>query len=203
LVDLAINIKLLSIGLTTFALFSVWLLSFTIVSIYFTISPGTTFFALTHFLLFLPFLSFTNIFWNELVWIFTKLFSFAFAKVKNSVFISTKWVKATKVVPGDVVKYIDTIVNDSNQTLKSAKVVNPIDKSLIFIAKSTNSTAKYELKFSIDGGNTFKEPSNLFVTNKKGKKVLAQAKDYNALEFTVKEVPANSKVKVSFKTKLK
>ena len=148
------------------------------------------------------FLTFANAKEKSLVKIQTSSFQKIFVKDKNGK-KSKKWVKAKKVVPGDIVKYIDTIVNDSNQTLKSAKVVNPIDKSLIFIAKSTNSTAKYELKFSIDGGNTFKEPSNLFVTNKKGKKVLAQAKDYNALEFTVKEVPANSKVKVSFKTKLK
>ena len=148
------------------------------------------------------FLTFANAKEKSLVTIKTNSFQKIFVKDKNGK-KSAKWVKATKVVPGDIVKYVDTIVNDSKQTLKSVKVINPIDKHLIYIAKSANSKAEYGLKFSIDGGKTFKEPSKLFITDKKGKKVLAQAKDYNALEFTVKEVPANSKVEVSFKTKLK
>jgi len=147
------------------------------------------------------FSTFLNAKEKSLVSIKTSSFQKVFEKDKSGKKIK-KWIKVTKVVPGDIVKYVDTIVNDSNQTLKSVKVVNLIDKHLIYIDKSTSSKEKYKLKFSIDGGKSFKEANRLFI-NKKGKKTLAETKDYNALEFIVQEVPANSKVELSYKVKLK
>jgi len=114
-----------------------------------------------------------------------------------------KWVKASKVVPNDIIKYINTITNDKNESLANAKITNPIDPNLEFIADSAKSKAKFSAKYSVDGGKSFSEPSKLFVKDKKGKKIQAQAKHYNAIEFIVDEVPAKSKVEVSYKVKLK
>ena len=114
-----------------------------------------------------------------------------------------KWVKASKVVPGTIVKYIDTITNDSDQPIKDAKIANPINENLIFIADSAASKMKFSVQYSVDGGKHYDVPEKLFVIGKDKKKHLAQAKDYNAILFSVDEVPAQSKVDVSFKVKLK
>ena len=114
-----------------------------------------------------------------------------------------QWVRASKVVPGTVIKYVDSITNDSDQPLMAARVANPIDPNLLFVAASAESKAKFAVKYSVDGGKHFDDPKNLFVKDKKGKKVQAQPKHYNAIEFVVDEVPAKSKVEVSYRVKLK
>jgi uncharacterized repeat protein (TIGR01451 family) len=113
------------------------------------------------------------------------------------------WSKVTKVVPKTTIKYVDTITNSSTETIKNVKVTNPIDKNLIFLKGSVKSKAKFSVKYSVDGGKSFKEPSKLFIKSKDGKKVLATAKDYNALLVNINEIPANSKVKVEYKVKVK
>ena len=114
-----------------------------------------------------------------------------------------KWVKASKVVPGTVVKYVDTITNDTDEVLTDARVANPINENLLFVEGSAASKAKFSVKYSVDGGKHYDLPAQLFVIGKDKKKHQAQAKDYNAIEFVVAQVPAHSKVDVSFKVKLK
>jgi len=114
-----------------------------------------------------------------------------------------QWVKASKVVPGTIIKYVDTINNNTNANLKNAVVSNPIDKNLVFINGSQSSKVKLITLYSIDGGKSFDEPSKLFVKDKNGKKRQATAKDYNAIQFILSDVPAHSKVDVEYKVKLK
>ncbi len=114
-----------------------------------------------------------------------------------------KWLKASKVVPGTVVKYVDTITNDTDEILTDARVSNPINENLLFVEGSAASEAKFSVKYSVDGGKHYGLPAQLFVVGKDKKKHQAQAKDYNAIEFVVAQVPAHSKVDVSFKVKLK
>jgi len=114
-----------------------------------------------------------------------------------------KWVKASKVVPGTVVKYVNTITNDTDEALTAVKVSNPINKNLLFVEGTAASKAKFSVSYSVDGGKHYAVPSKLFVIGKDKKKHPAQAKDYNAILFSVDEVPAHSKIDVSFKVKLK
>jgi len=114
-----------------------------------------------------------------------------------------KWVKASKVVPGTIIKYVDTIHNDTNTSLKDAKVSNPINKNLVLVKGSESSKVKFKTLYSVDGGKSFNEPSKLFVKAKNGKKRQATVKDYNAIQFILSEVPAHSKVNVEYKVKLK
>ena len=114
-----------------------------------------------------------------------------------------KWVKASTVIPGTVVKYVDTITNDTDEVLTDARVSNPINENLLFVEGSAASKAKFSVKYSVDGGKHYGLPAQLFVIGKDKKKHQAQAKDYNAIEFVVAQVPAHSKVDVSFKVKLK
>lgn len=148
------------------------------------------------------------------------LTTFVFAKENSSVYITVKsfqkkvvvnkdgkkivkWDKVTKVVPKDIVKYIDTITNNTNSDLESVKVKNSIDPNTILIKNSAKSNAKFKTLYSIDGGKTFAKASELFVKDKSGKKRLATIKDYNAIEFIVDKVPAKSKIDIEFKVKIK
>ena len=114
-----------------------------------------------------------------------------------------KWVKASKVVPGTVIKYVDTISNDTDEALTDAKVSNPINKNLLFVAGSAASKAKFSVRYSVDGGKHYDLPAKLFVIGKDKKRRQAQPKDYSAILFSVDRVPPHSKVDVSFKVKLK
>lgn len=114
-----------------------------------------------------------------------------------------KWQKATKVVPGDIVKYVDTVTNSADTPVKNVKVVNPINKNLAYVANSAKSSLKSSIKYSVDGGKSFDVPNNLYVVGKDKKKHKAKASQYNAIEFVLSEVPAKSKTDVEFKVKLK
>jgi uncharacterized repeat protein (TIGR01451 family) len=114
------------------------------------------------------------------------------------------WAKASKVVPGTVVKYVDTVSNDTNETLSDVAIKNPINPHLTFVVKSAKCESGCKVLYSIDGGKHFDVPAKLMVKNKKtGKKRLAVPKEYNAIEWVIASVPANSKTTVEFKAKLK
>jgi len=101
-----------------------------------------------------------------------------------------RWIKATKVVPGDIIKYVDTITNDTNQTLSNIEVKNPLNSNLLLVADTMgvshirssdsnltdeNTTTKYhepvlDIKYSIDGGKTYKKSSKLWIKEPSGKK---------------------------------
>jgi len=114
-----------------------------------------------------------------------------------------KWVKATKVVPGTVVRYVDTIHNSSADPLSTVAIKNPINEHLTYMADSAKAESNATITYSVDGGKHFATPSKLFVTDKKGKKHRAQPKQYNAIQWVIAEVPAKGTVKVEFKAKLK
>ena len=115
----------------------------------------------------------------------------------------TKWVKPTKVVPKDIIKYVNTIINDSNKTLENVKVINPINKNLEYIANSAKSKVAFKVKYSVDNAKSFHEAQKLFIKDKNSKKRLAKAKEYNAIEFIVPKVLPHSKVDISYKVKIK
>jgi len=108
-----------------------------------------------------------------------------------------------KVVPDTIVKYVDTASNSSDKALSRVTIQNPINKHLEYIANSAKAEKNATITYSVDGGKHFDMPKNLYVVNKKGKKHLAQPKEYNAIKWVISEVPANGSVKVEFKAKLK
>ncbi len=114
-----------------------------------------------------------------------------------------KWVKATRVVPGTIVRYIDTVTNSSEEPLQNVAIKNPIDEHLTYVAHSAKAETNATITFSVDGGNHFDVPAKLYVTDEKGKKHRAQPKQYNAIQWVIAEVPARGKVTVEFKGKLK
>ncbi len=113
----------------------------------------------------------------------------------------TKWVKPTKVIPGSVIKYVNTISNNTTKPLKTATVTNKIDKNLIFIPKSIESNLEYKVLFSINGKDF--APAKKLKIHKDGKEYLAKPKDYKAVRFTLFDVPAKSQSLISYQVKVK
>jgi len=128
---------------------------------------------------------------------------------KKSVVVDKKgkkhieWIKPTKVVPKDTVKYVDTITNSSMDNIKDLIVKNKIDKNILFVAGSIKSKAKYSVEFSVDNGKHFAPIDKLFVVGKDGKKHKATPKDYRAVAFKILELPAKANINISYQTKIK
>jgi len=114
-----------------------------------------------------------------------------------------EWVKATKVVPGTVVKYTDTITNHTRETLQGLALKNPINPHLTYIADSAKCETNATILYSVDGGKHFDTPDKLYITGLDKKKHLAQPREYNAIQWTIARVPPESNVTVEFKAKLK
>jgi uncharacterized repeat protein (TIGR01451 family) len=113
-----------------------------------------------------------------------------------------KWVKASKVVPGTIVKYVDTVTNNTDAAMNNVAIKNPINPHLIYMAKTARCQTECGVLYSVDGGKHFDVPARLFVGKGK-KRHLAQPKEYNAIQWTIVSVPAKSNVTVEFKAKLK
>jgi len=113
-----------------------------------------------------------------------------------------KWVKATKVVPGTIVKYEDRVTNNTKKSITDVTITNPINENLEYIAESIKCDGDCKMLYSVDGGRHFDIPEKLFVGKGK-KRHQAQPKEYNALQWTIARIDANSTAVVEFKAKLK
>ncbi len=114
-----------------------------------------------------------------------------------------KWVKATKVVPGDTIRYVNVVLNASPDTLQGVRIVNPINPHLRYVAGSAKCQSKCAIRYSVDGGKHFDTPEHLFVTDKNGKKRPAKASEYNAIEWTIETLPPEHNETVEFRAILK
>jgi uncharacterized repeat protein (TIGR01451 family) len=114
-------------------------------------------------------------------------------------------VPATKFAPGDTIIYTITYTNKGTEPAVNAVVVDPVPKGTSYIGDSATG-AGAELTFSIDGGKTFKKPSELFhqvtVAGKKEQK-LASSDMYTDIRWTIPQIPAGGSGKVIFKVRVK
>jgi len=115
---------------------------------------------------------------------------------------ATKWVRATLVTPGDVVKYINIVSNNTEQNITKLKISNPIDENLEFLADTATGENNSTVLYSIDAGKSYNVPSKLFVGKGKDKRP-AMPKEYNSIQWTIAQVDANSTTPVEFQAKLK
>ena len=134
--------------------------------------------------------------------IFTTSYKKAIVITKNGK-KAIKWLKPTKVIPKDTIKYVNTIVNNSNKALENVRIVNKIDKNVDYIPNSASSKVNFSVRYSVDNAKSFHPAKELFIVDKKGKKRSAQAKDYNAIEFVIPKVLPHSKINLSYQVKIK
>ena len=115
----------------------------------------------------------------------------------------TKWVKATKVIPGSVVLYVNTLKNKGKEKAKNLMVINNIPAHMNYVKGTAKCKSKCSVTYSVDGGKTFNKPKKLFVKDKKTKKVRrAKAKEYTTIKWVVAKLKGSKKTTVQYQARL-
>lgn len=114
------------------------------------------------------------------------------------------WVKAKKVIPGTVVKYVNHINNKGTNTAKNLVVVNDIPKYMTYVRGSAKCKKRCDITFSIDGGKHFAKPKLLKVRDKKtGKIRKAKLKEYTTVRWELESLKPGQKTTVEYKARLR
>jgi len=110
----------------------------------------------------------------------------------------TKWVKATKVIPGTKIRYINTMSNNGTVMAQNLVITNAIPKHMLYVDGSAKCDGVCSITYSLDG-KAFDLPAKLFVTEN-GKKRVAKALEYKAIRWVVQTLDANQSSNVQFDT---
>ena len=113
-----------------------------------------------------------------------------------------EWAKTEKVVPGTLVRYVNTLVNSGNTTATKLLVKNPIPKNMEYVAGSAACQGSCSLSYSIDGGQSFNSPSELYIGIGENRH-LAKASEYTDIRWIIDSLAANSQSFVEYKARLK
>ena len=112
-----------------------------------------------------------------------------------------KWVKATKVIPGNVLLYHNSLKNEDKTTATNLVIVNAIPKHMQYIEGSAKCKNKCRVRYSVDGGKTFHTSKKLFMGKGK-KRHRAKASEYTSIKWIVNSLKGGKKTFVQYKAKL-
>jgi len=113
-----------------------------------------------------------------------------------------EWVKASKVVPGTVIRYMNTLNNDGAKSATKLVIKNPIPKNMEYVANSASCSSGCVLSYSVDGGKSYKQPEKLYLGEGK-ERHLAKASEYTDIRWVVDSLGANAQSSVEYKARLK
>lgn len=113
-----------------------------------------------------------------------------------------EWVKASKVIPGTVVRYVNTLENQGDDVATKLVIKNPIPKNMEYVANSASCASECTLSYSVDGGKSYKQPSELYVGEGE-KRHLAKASDYTDIKWVVSSLSATAQSSVEYQARLK
>ena len=114
----------------------------------------------------------------------------------------TRLVEATTVVPGDEVIYNVTFANISDEPAGNVVITNPLAEEMTYVVGSAFGPGS-DIVFSVDGGRSFAEPENLFVTES-GVDRLASADDYTHIRWRMNnDIVAGAQGMAQFRARLK
>jgi len=111
-------------------------------------------------------------------------------------------VRGKKVKKGTTLVYVNQIFNRSSTTKKEIVVDNPIPYGTAYIRGTSNCEGVCSMLYSIDGGKTFKDSSELYVIYGATKR-LAKGSEYTHIKFIFPKVLPYSKTRMAFKVKVK
>ncbi len=111
-------------------------------------------------------------------------------------------VPVSKVVPGDKVIYTITFTNVGEEPAQDVTITNPVPAHMHYVDRSAFGPGT-DISFSVDGGNTYGSPQELFVTSSEGEQRSAAAEDYTHIRWVLRnEARPGSKGSTSFKAVL-
>lgn len=114
----------------------------------------------------------------------------------------TSWVKASKVIPGTVIRYVNALENSANETANQLVVSNPIPENMEYLANSATCQTGCSLDYSVDGGKSYDKAENLYVGFAE-ERHLARASEYTNIRWTIDSLLATSQSAVEYKARLK
>jgi len=113
-----------------------------------------------------------------------------------------EWVKASKVVPGTVIRYVNTLDNSGDKPATKLVVNNPVPENMEYVANTTSCQGSCVISYSVDGGKTYKQPEELFLGLGEDKH-LAKASEYTNIRWVVAKLDAKTQSAVEYKARLK
>ncbi len=113
-----------------------------------------------------------------------------------------EWVKASKVVPGTVIRYVNTLDNSGDKPATKLVVNNPVPENMEYVANTASCQGSCVISYSVDGGKTYKQPEELFLGLGEDKH-LAKAAEYTDIRWVVDSLGATSQSSVEYKARLK
>jgi uncharacterized repeat protein (TIGR01451 family) len=113
-----------------------------------------------------------------------------------------EWVKAEKIVPGTVIKYVNSLVNAGDKKASSLVIKNPIPKNMKYIANTAECKTVCKVTYSVDGGASFYSVGELYFTEESGKR-LAKASEYTDIMWVVENLEAQTQSFVEYQAQLK
>jgi uncharacterized repeat protein (TIGR01451 family) len=103
--------------------------------------------------------------------------------------------------PGDILFYTLRYRNSGSEAARNVQIDNPVPEGTAFNAGSAWGDGA-DILFSIDGGNSYRKPVHLTyeITERSGEKRQLQAppEQYNAVRWTVTDIPAGAEGSVGF-----
>ncbi|CAA6816846.1 MAG: Hypothetical signal peptide protein [uncultured Sulfurovum sp.] len=112
------------------------------------------------------------------------------------------WVQAQKVVPGTIIRYVNTLENSGQQLATKLVIDNPVPTHMEYIENSALCQSACTLSYSVDGGKSYNNPEALFVGVGE-ERHLAKASEYTNIRWTVERLGAVSQSLVEYKAQLK
>ena len=113
-----------------------------------------------------------------------------------------EWVKASKVVPGTVIRYMNTLNNDGAKSATKLVIKNPIPKNMEYVSNSALCQTGCSVSYSVDGGKSYKKAEALYVGVAQ-KRHLAKASEYTDIKWVLTRLDANAQSSVEYKARLK
>jgi uncharacterized repeat protein (TIGR01451 family) len=94
-----------------------------------------------------------------------------------------EWVEPDNIIPGDKVGYRISVNNPGAEEAGDLVINNPVPENTVYVSGSARG-ANSNIEFSVDGGNQYGAPAELFIS-KEGTKLPATAKDYTHVRWTL------------------
>lgn len=113
-----------------------------------------------------------------------------------------EWVKASKVVPGTVIRYVNSLENSGEKSATKLVVNNPVPENMEYVANSASCASECVLSYSVDGGENYAQPEELYVGVGK-ERHLAKASEYTDIRWVVDSLGATAQSSVEYKARLK
>jgi len=113
-----------------------------------------------------------------------------------------EWVRASKVVPGTVIRYVNSLENSGDKAATKLVVNNPVPENMEYVANSASCAGTCLISYSVDGGEHYGQAEALYVGVGQ-ERHLAKASEYTNIRWVLESLDARSKSSVEYKARLK